>query len=433
MADQDFNIKVVTTADTSGIAKTTDEIRKLRQEALRSALTPVPEGLGGTATTAKAPEFPKKSEAQLLLSRAEELFGLSRRLQLLAAGAVIAGGYKFVSDLRAAATEIEKISVELGKQGGQIVSNAQKFAEMSRFARDNADIIKIGEGALNGVEQAQARLLEAAGKELSTWQKIQDVWTSGFDVFSRGVARPQADALKLQQAMAAQNYEMARMSAIQAIASAKIAEARHATQTYEQTIKELTDRMKEQQTLANTHWQQKDVESYLVAASAAEKYKKEIESVEAARDKAMGKAAKEANAADSQVKAIIGNEQAAAKARAEGRDKDADMYQKSADQYRKSATEEQRAQADALEKNLGIKGPPKTVDEWRKQQQQATEDFNKAQKIATEEFYDPDLKETNRLIKSVGGKPITKEEDTANKLRESVDDLGRKFDRYWGQ
>ncbi len=47
--------------------------------------------------------------------------------------------------------------------------------------------------------------------------------------------------------------------------------------------------------------------------------------------------------ADAQTQAILKNEQAAAKARAEGNEKDADMFQRSADQYKASATPKQLA------------------------------------------------------------------------------------------
>ncbi len=49
-----------------------------------------------------------------------------------------------------------------------------------------------------------------------------------------------------------------------------------------------------------------------------------------------------------QTKAVLMNEQAAAKARAEGREKDADMFQKSAEQFEKSMSPQARAQLEKL-------------------------------------------------------------------------------------
>src|SRR5262245_44203182 len=66
MADQDFQIRVVTTADTSGIKQTSAELDALRTKAaipadvllarqvsLQAALLPVPEALGGAAVSAE--------------------------------------------------------------------------------------------------------------------------------------------------------------------------------------------------------------------------------------------------------------------------------------------------------------------------------------------------------------------------------------------
>lgn len=316
MPDQDFNIKVVTTADTSGLLQT-----KAQMEAL----------------------------AQQMKSAEQVGFQLGQALRVIAGGAVIAGGYKFVSDLNSAAASIEKISVELGKQGNQIVINAQKFAEMAKFAQDNADVIKVGEGALKGVEQAHEKLLEAAGKELTTWQKIQDVWTSGFDLFKRGVPRPQADALKIEQDIRAQNLEMARTAAIMDITAAKTEVVKRANETLDQTIARLTARMKEQETLSATHWAQKDIESYLATASAAEKYRQEIEKLNAEKAKATQQTGKNIEAADPQVKAVLMNEEAARVAREQGRDRDAELFQRSADRFKQSATPGQRDQIQKAE------------------------------------------------------------------------------------
>ncbi len=62
MADQDFNIKVVTTADTSGLTKTADEMARIRQQGL---LSPIPAELSG-ATAVAAKETEKMAAASLL-------------------------------------------------------------------------------------------------------------------------------------------------------------------------------------------------------------------------------------------------------------------------------------------------------------------------------------------------------------------------------
>lgn len=334
MADQDFNIKVVTTADTTG----------LRQTSIGMA------------------ELQKQVQAQNVAAQ-QMGYQLGQALRIVAGGAIIAGGYKFVTQLHEAATQIDKISDGLAKQGGQIVENAKKFAEMSKFAEDNADIIKIGEGALKGVESAHARLLEEASKELTIWQKIADIWAAGFK--DKG---PIAQAKELAEAQAAQNYEMARTSAIQAIASAKILEARRASQTYEQTLQELNDRLREQQTLADTHWAQKDIESYLTAARAAETYKKAIADLNAEHDKAVTETEKKIKGADPQVQRILQNEAAARTASAAGRGNDADAFTRSVEALRRGATPQQLEQVQKAESDPNLLAAiQKLIQETQKQ------------------------------------------------------------------
>ncbi len=315
MADQDFNIKVVTTADTSGLRQTSVSMSELQ----------------------------KQIQAQNVAAQ-QMGYQLGQALRVVAGGALIAGGYKFVSQLHEAATQIEKISASLDKEGAQIVSNAQKMSEMSKFAQDNADIIKIAESSLKGVESAQARMIEESGKELTVWQKISDIWATGFK--DKG---PIAQAQELAKAQAAQNFEIARQSAIQAIASAKINEARRANQTYEETVKELNDRIREQQALANTHWQQQDIQSYLSAASAVEKYTKQLEDLKAAHDKAVSETGKKIAAADPQVQAILKQDEAARVAQQEGRSQDAELFTKSAEAFKRGATPQQLEQVKKAE------------------------------------------------------------------------------------
>lgn len=315
MADQDFNIKVVTTADTSGLRQTSVSMAELQ----------------------------KQIQAQNIAAQ-QMGYQLGQALRVVAGGALIAGGYKFVSQLHEAATQIEKISSDLDKQGAQIVSNAQKFSEMSKFATDQADVLKIAEGSLKGVETAQKRMLDAAGEELTIWQKIADVWAAGFR--DEG---PIAAALKLKQETEAQNFEMARQNAILSITAAKLNETRRSTQTYAETVAELNSRIREQQSLADIHWAQKDISSYLSAAEAVEKYKKELQSVEAENAKAVKQTESNIQGADPQVRATLMQEQASRIARAQGRDRDADLYDKTADNLKRSATPAQRAQIEKAE------------------------------------------------------------------------------------
>lgn len=308
MADQDFKINVVTTANLSGIQQTGTALQNLSKQQL--------------------------AQQQAVQAAAYEV---GRALRIALGGAVIAGGYKFVSDLRAAAVSIEKLSAEMDKQGAQLVKNAQAMAELTKFATTNADVIKIAEGSLKSVEQTQKAMLDSAAEELTLWQKIQDVWAKGF----RDTG-PQAAALKLKQEMAAQNFEMARQHALQDITVAKFMEAKRAAQTYSETISELNQKIDEQEKLAATHLAQGDVQSYLSSASAAEKYKAQLQDVTNTRNKSVDDISKKIDAADPNVKAVLMNEQAAAAAEPGSRDQD--LFQQSADQIKKSFSPEQQRQ-----------------------------------------------------------------------------------------
>lgn len=319
MADQDFNIRVVTTADTKGIQQTGDALRKLQQQA-------------------------QQQDAAAAESAAYEV---GRRLRMFAGAGAIGLGYKFLSEIRETISNIGKLTAELTKQGNELTENIKKHAESSKFATTEAEAIKLGESALKDVESTHKRLLDSAGKELTTWQKVVDVWTVGF----RGTG-PNKAALETEKAAAALNYEAARTGAIQDIAAAKLEMSKRASETYEQTVARLNERLKEQQRLADVHWAQKDVESYLVAAAAVEKYKKEITDLgnaELRRLEARKKAIEDAAySASPQTKAVLMQEQAERKARAEGREREADLFKKAADDFKRSMTDVQRAELDRI-------------------------------------------------------------------------------------
>lgn len=312
MADQDFKINVVTTANLQGIQQTGAALGQLSKQQL--------------------------AQQQAVQNAAYEV---GRALRIALGGAVIAGGYKFVSDLRAAAVAIEKLSAEMDKQGAQLVRNAQAMAELTKYATTNADVIKIAEGSLKSVEQTQKAMIDAAAEELTLWQKIQDVWTTGFKDTG-----PQAAALKLKQEMASQNFEMARQHALQDISVAKFMEAKRASQTYSQTIAELNQKIKENEQLAATHLAQGDVQSYLSSASAAEKYKQQLSQVTNERDKSVSKISNAIDQADPQVKAVLMNEQAAALSPFGSRE--ADQYRKAAQTFAKVLSPEQQDQLNKI-------------------------------------------------------------------------------------
>lgn len=311
MADQDFKIRVVTTADTSGIRQTSAGLAQLQ----------------------------KQSEGQ---AKAAEQAGyeLGRALRVVAGGALIAGGYQFVSQLRSAAAEIEKIAVSLDKEGEQLVSNAQKFSEMAKFAKTNADVLKVGEGALKGVEAAHKRLLDAASQELTIWQKIADVWAAGFK--DEG---PIAQAKRLAFEQAAQNYELERQNAIRAVSEALRTKEALSARTYTQQIEFLNQKIAEQEAIQKRVGVAR-IEDYLKAGEAVENYRKILNDVtraEQQRTRAqqdfLGRAADSSEkgiqrirSSDQQVDAIFRNREAADRARARGDIRGGELLDKTADE-----------------------------------------------------------------------------------------------------
>ncbi len=259
MADQDFNIKVVTTADTSGLRQTSAEMDAIARRQAEAE-----------AKWARSPINPKNQTGTS--GKGEVTSGLG---SFVAPTALIAIGYEFVSQLSKAAGEIQKISDELNKQGAQIVDNALKFSELAKFATTEADVLKVGEGALKGVEVAHKNLLDISGKELSIWQKIADVWAAGFK--DKG---PIAQALELQQAQAAQNYQMERSNAIHEITLAQRVKDDLAAKSYADKIVYLTDKINEEEE-AQRRAGVANVEAYLKAGAAAENYRKILAGVTA--------------------------------------------------------------------------------------------------------------------------------------------------------
>ncbi len=161
-----------------------------------------------------------------------------------------------------------------------------------------------------------------------------------------------------------------------------------------------------------------------------------------ARDKATEKrlseerefTGKALESSSAQAKAILANEENARKARASGDEKSADQFQRTADQLKKSATQGQLDEYEQLRKALlGETRPGRKAGIGESQEKVDEIERNRKafEQIRQDEANNPDLAETNKFIKQAGGKPITQAQDTSLRLQASIDDLGRKFDKYW--
>jgi hypothetical protein len=327
MADQDFNINIRTTANTAGI------------EQIKSALT----GLGAQVNSINAASGGGGGGGGDLLDKAAAKIehGIFRTaVHAIGIGVV----YELVGALKRAGEEIEKVSEELDKQGAKLVSNAQLYSEATKFATTQADVVKIGSAAMKDMEEEHKKVVELQKQELGYAAQFSDFLN--VQLFkNRGKTEGDYEAARRINLETAEQLETAaRQNALLDIQAAKLIEARHAAQSYEETVAELNQRQKEQQALADTHLAQGDVQSYLAAAGAVEKYRKELESLKEAHDKLTSKTEKYIEGADPQVKAILANEKAMFEARAGGRDQDAAMFERSALALRRSARPDQLAE-----------------------------------------------------------------------------------------
>ncbi len=368
MADQDFNIKVVTTADTSGIRQTSDEIKKLRAESLRSALTPVPEGLGGPAAAKITPKvFPvlqdvPEAEATAFGSRfaGRISHGLTRTItHFLGIGAIL----EFVHSLKSASEEIAKVAESLDKQGEELVKHVQLYDQEARHAKDTGDALKISAATLKEMEETQKTFNDVSQKEIGWAAKMSDYLQVQLLARQKiaGIGDYEA-AHQVEVETALDQAMTARQKGMQEIFSAEKAINRTTQERIEILNREITIEEQHRATAA----QNTDPGGYVKAFNNLARLRKELEDVqklEAQREQLRGKTEKYIEGSDPQVKAILQNEAAMFQARSMGRDRDADLYEKSALQYRASATPKQLAEvskiyggkevADAI-KQLGI-------------------------------------------------------------------------------
>ncbi len=382
MADQDFNIRVVTTADTSGIRQTSDELKKLRQESLRSALTPVPEGLGGPATPKIAPKvFPviqdvPEDEATKFGDKfaGRISHGLTRTIaHFLGIGAIL----EFVHSLKSASEEIAKVAESLDKQGEELVKHVQLYDQEARHAKDTGDALKISSATLKEMEDTQKTFNDLSQKEIGWAAKVSDYLQVQLLARQKIAGIGDYEAAHQVELQTAQDQMMtARQKGMQEIFDAEKAINRTTEERLAILRREITIEEQHRVTAA----QNTDPGGYVKAFNNLSKLRKELEDVlklEAQREQLRGKTEKYIEGSDPQVKAILQNEAAMFKARAEGRDRDADLYERSAQKFRASASPQQLGEVakiyggkevvDAI-KQLGIDQKERDralIDLWR--------------------------------------------------------------------
>lgn len=275
MADQDFNIKVVTTADTSGLKATSAELDQIKKKAEAAS-----------AANAKQSEEAAEKWARSPLNPANS------------GGAPVAGGGV------AGTGGTAGTAVGVGTIVALLTGAINKWKE---FIEEENKIIERMEAAR---EAMRLEALEIA--------KIKDL------DFSKELIDSAHSAGELEANIGRVSHQIAvlhgEQDALDPLTQSKEWNAlRAAIQSYGGQLDTARSKLRQlnQETLSGLKDKAEELKNAIGSASP-------------------------------QVRAELMNEQAARKAREEGRGKDADMFQKSADDFKRSMTEVQKAELEAI-------------------------------------------------------------------------------------
>jgi hypothetical protein len=275
--------------------------------------------------------------------------GVGSLLGRLAGGLAGGIGVATIADhLRAVTQELEKSTELLARQGELLVQNSRSMIQMSKYAQDDADVLKTAEAGLKNIAELHKATEQLQQKELGWTEKIQDAMDKQ-QGFTKGFHEAQLDR---ERAAAAGAEQAGKETAMRAVAAAEAQKERRQAQGYAEDIAELTKKLKEQQDLKQAHFLQNDIQGYTEASQAAKEYQTQLDEVLKAREQSGKQTMKQVEHANPQVRAALMNEQAAAAARARGDDRSADLFQQSAERYKQFATPQQKSDISILEKAM---------------------------------------------------------------------------------
>ncbi len=330
MADVDFNINIRTIADTTGI--------KLTQQGLDALKVAALQGNQQAIASLQQLTNAQKGVATAGVGNAAEL----GRLVGTFTGVGIAGGIlSFVNGLKQASAEIEKVANELDKQGEELVKHVQLYDQESRHAKDTGDALKISDATLKEMESTQKTFNDVSQKELGWAAKMSDYLQVQLLARQKiaGIGDYEA-AHQAEIATALDQLMTARGKGMQEVLAAEKAINQTTEEHLEILNREIANEEKRKATAAANN----DPGGYVKSFNNLTRLRKELEEVqklEDQRQKLRDKTEKYIEGSDPQVKAILANEAAMFKARAEGRDRDADLFERSAQRFRASATPQQ--------------------------------------------------------------------------------------------
>ncbi len=454
MADQDFNIKVITTADTSGIRQTEAELQRLsrletfmKEKAAREAAA-----LETERAKASKQKPPPVSEEFLPVDTS----GLTRLTQGLTVVTAL-----ILNAVRTGIKEQSALNLELEKTTERVSKLTQTWSEQANVAQSQDDISKIVQRALPEIDALTSKIVGANKAAVSFSEGGVEAVASLLNVlsqfagagspfdnkqFTAGVEQVNKFFRVLQQRQveaAGDAVEMGR--ALEKSLNAD--KFRNTADVIAETTSSISE-MKELMLGLNVHtaeglklWndyrkQVEASEARLAALINLEKlHKKEIEDKEKAAKKSGETAAsleKKAAALQGQPGGEEAAQQAAA-ARAEAQRQEAELREQ------KRAEARKRSDFDEVRKYGRVLDPQERAQETIKEREELGQQAGQKQEEERQKAFEDQMQQQLRGItpeqqrnerEALGVKP-TDQRDTSQGIIQAIEKLNEKFDRYW--
>jgi hypothetical protein len=401
MADQDLEIRIRAEADLSAIAqvqKALDDLKARTVSGQSRLLAPVPQELteassafgsgaaGYTGLTSVAAEMERAKAPAAELASAGALLGANltraraeaiilvrelatgvpttRTLSSLlgALGYQIAGasiGFIAIAEgVKSAIGAQQKFNDELAKENEHISNNISKWREELSVASSEADVIKIIAQAVPEIESGTRAAAEAAEHHLTFWQKLLDTVVNierttnplfyqlrnafvTFDDLAKQTEKGFSDAASRQAEAGADVIRSARE--IEAAYNQFKENPVQAVEQLTNSIKSLQDQQNSLD-LTTKDGLSANIKLWYQYQQQIDNNKKVISDLDKITENANKNLDKALRSASAQTKEVLANEQAAQQARAQGRDREADQYEKSAEQFKRGMTSGQAAE-----------------------------------------------------------------------------------------
>jgi hypothetical protein len=241
MADRDFNIRVVTTADTTGIRQTSAGLDELdakskvlsREQIQASGQTGVDKFIAAQkaakdATKETAKETSEEGGPPASVARlGETAAGIGRVARALA---TVAGPVALLNQIQRVADEIERTNKLMDEEGAKLVEIGQHFQNIAQNATTFREVTSVATAGLSQMQVAQREVSKESGEMLKPYQKISDaIYHIIADIHAWGNASADAgkiskQALDLATQAAVDNAEAVRNATRGALESARLNE-----------------------------------------------------------------------------------------------------------------------------------------------------------------------------------------------------------------